>query len=146
MLRRTIVIWLLGLSILWLAPAVPANAQALWTWTNQYGSILSVTNYNSNTGALTGTYTNNASGSCGMGKPTAMTGWLAQGSGTAISFTVNWLGCGSTTVWTGQLAPNGNFQGIWFLSLAAPVAWNGVSAGADAFVLQSGNKNELLKH
>ncbi|WP_276575468.1 avidin/streptavidin family protein [Bradyrhizobium monzae] len=32
-----------------------------------------------------------------------MTGWLAQASsGTAISFTINLGGCGSTNVWTGQ--------------------------------------------
>ncbi len=138
---------LLGLTagLLWLASAMPANAQ--WTWTNQYGSTLAVTAYNSATGAISGTYTNNAAGSCDVGNPQGMTGWLASGAnGSAISVTVNWLGCNSTTVWTGQLNSNGGFQGLWFLSLAAPVVWNGVSAGADTFTLQSGDKAKLLKH
>jgi len=75
-----------------------------WTWTNQYGSKLAITNFAQNSGAITGTYTNNAANSCDEGKPLPVTGWLAYGnSGTAISFSVNFLGCGSTTVWTGQL-------------------------------------------
>lgn len=132
--------------VLWLSAAVPASAQAIWTWTNQYGSILTVTQYNANTGQLTGTYTNNAAGSCDVGKPQAMTGWLANGSnGTAISFAVNWLGCSSTAIWTGQLNNNSGFQGMWLLSLAAPVVWNGVSAGADTFTFQSGDKTKLKK-
>jgi hypothetical protein len=139
---------LLGLiaGFLWLASAMPAHAQAIWTWTNQYGSVLAVNNYNSSTGALTGTFTNNAPGSCGVGKAQGMTGWLAQGSGTAISFSVNFLGCSSTTVWTGQLNSNSGFQGLWYLSLAAPMAWNGISAGADTFVFRSGNKDQLIHH
>ncbi len=131
---------------LWLTVAVPAQAQAIWTWTNQYGSTLVVTSVNNNTGQLSGTYTNNAPGSCDVGKPQAMTGWIAWGNtGTAISFTVNWQGCNSTTVWTGQLNNQSGFQGMWLLSLAAPVVWNGVSAGADTFVFQSGDKSKLMK-
>jgi hypothetical protein len=113
------------------APAANAPVAAIWTWTNQYGSTLAVTNFNASTGQISGTYTNQAAGSCDVGKPQGMTGWLAQGSATAISFTVNWLGCGSTTVWTGQINKASGFQGLWLLSVAAPVAWNGISAGAD---------------
>ncbi|HUC63556.1 MAG TPA: avidin/streptavidin family protein [Alphaproteobacteria bacterium] len=137
----------LAVSLLLLASALPARAQAIWTWTNQYGSVLAVNSVNNNTGAITGTYTNNAPGSCGVGRAQGMTGWLAWGSnGTAISFSVNFLGCASTTVWTGQLQSNSNFQGLWYLSLGAPVVWNGVSAGADQFTFKSGNAEALFKH
>jgi hypothetical protein len=136
------------LSLVALSFAAPAMAQTpVWTWTNQYGSVLAVLQYNQNTGQITGTYTNNATGSCDMGQPQAMSGWLAQGSnGTAISFSVNFAGCSSTTVWTGQLNQASGFQGMWLLSLAAPVAWNGVNAGADTFTFQTGDKGNLKKH
>jgi len=131
---------------LWLALSTPASAQVNWTWTNQYGSTLSITAFDPNTGAISGTYTNQAANSCDDGKPQATTGWLAQGNaGTAISFSVNFLGCGSTTVWTGQLNNSSGFQGLWLLSLAEPVAWNGISAGADTFTFVSGDKASLMK-
>ncbi|WP_245318280.1 avidin/streptavidin family protein [Bradyrhizobium sp. DOA1] len=134
----------MGAACLGLLLAAPAKAQAIWTWTNQYGSTLAVDNYNPNTGAISGTYTNNASNSCDEGTPQALTGWLAQtSSGAAISFSVNFVGCGSTTVWTGQLNAASGFQGLWLLSLAEPVAWNGISAGADTFTFASGDKAKL---
>jgi len=125
----------------------PLHAQSVnWTWTNQYGSTLAITSFNQNTGAITGTYTNNAANSCDEGKPQGVAGWLAYGNtGTAISFSVNFLGCGSTTVWTGQLNNATGFQGLWYLSLAEAVAWNGISAGADTFTFSSGNKDQLTK-
>jgi hypothetical protein len=125
----------------------PAAAQQVnWNWTTQYGSKLSVTSYNSNNGQISGTYTNQASGSCDMGKPQLMTGWyVPANNGSAISFTVNFLGCSSSTVWTGQLNSDTSFQGIWLLSLAAPVAWNGVNAGADTFTWSAGDKSELMR-
>ncbi|MGY3549769.1 hypothetical protein ACVWZ4_005129 [Bradyrhizobium sp. USDA 4472] len=125
----------------------PAHAQAVnWTWTNQYGSILAITGFDQNTGAIRGTYTNNATSSCDEGKPQGVTGWLAYGNtGTAISFSVNFLGCGSTTVWTGQLNNSSGFQGLWYLSLGEAVAWNGISAGADTFTFSSGDKALLTK-
>ncbi|MGY3582531.1 hypothetical protein ACVIGB_008404 [Bradyrhizobium sp. USDA 4341] len=77
--------------------------------------------------------------------PQAATGWLAQTSqGAAISFTVNFVGCGSTTVWTGQLNSASGFQGLWLLSLAEPVVWNGISAGADTFTFKTGDRTKLL--
>jgi|SRR5579872_1871560 len=146
-MRRTITFVSVIVSSLWLIAAMPAQAQTILTWTNQYQSVLAVNQYNQATGALIGTYTNNAPNSCDMGQPQAMTGWLATGStGLAITFTVNFLGCNSAAVWTGQLAGNGNFQGLWLLSLAAPVVWNGVSAGADSFTLQSGDIAKLARH
>nr|WP_233286064.1 avidin/streptavidin family protein [Bradyrhizobium brasilense] len=123
----------------------PAKAQTIWTWTNQYGSTLSVDSFDQNTGAISGTYTNNAGNSCDEGLPQAATGWLAQtNQGTAISFTVNFVGCGSTTVWTGQLNSESDFQGLWLLSLAEPVVWNGTSAGADTFTFKTGDRAKLL--
>jgi avidin family protein len=124
---------------------LPAQAQsAIWTWTNQYGSTLAVTSFNQSSGAITGTYTNNAANSCDEGKPQAMSGWLVYGNtGTAISFSVNFVGCGSTTVWTGQLNNASGFQGLWYLSLAEAVAWNGISAGADIFTFNGGDKAKL---
>lgn len=139
---------LLGLmaGLLWLGAAIPAKAQP-WTWTNQYGSVLAVTQFNSSTGAISGTYTNNAPGSCDVGKPQGVTGWLILGAkGNAISFTVDWLDCDSTTVWTGQLKSNADFQALWLLSLAGPVVWNGISAGADNFTFTTGDKAELHAH
>ncbi|WP_426443143.1 avidin/streptavidin family protein [Bradyrhizobium genosp. P] len=106
---------------------------------------MAVNSYDQSTGAISGTYTNNATNSCDEGAPQAMTGWLAQAnSGTAISFTVNFGGCGSTTVWTGQLNAASGFQGLWLLSLAVPVVWNGISAGADTFTFGSGDKSKLI--
>ncbi len=146
MSRRTNVLLGLMAGLLWLSAAMPAEAQP-WTWKNQYGSVLTVTQYNSNTGAISGTYTNNAPGSCDVGQPQGMTGWLLlNGNGNAISFAVNWLGCNSTTVWTGQLDNNADFQALWLLSLAAPVAWNGISAGADNFTFATGDKAKLHTH
>jgi Avidin family len=138
---------LLGLmaGLLWLSAAMPAKAQP-YTWTNQYGSVLTVTQIDSN-GEMTGTYTNNAAGSCDVGQPQGMTGWyVSGGNGYAISFAVNWQGCNSTTVWTGQVRNDGGFQALWLLSLAAPVAWNGISAGADNFTMTSGDVAKLHAH
>ncbi|KIZ38333.1 avidin [Rhodopseudomonas palustris] len=136
---------ILASACIWLTLSVAAQAQAIWTWTNQYGSTLAVTSFNQNTGAIAGTYTNNAANSCDSGTAQPMTGWLALGStGTAISFSVNFAGCSSTTVWTGQLKNDAGFQGLWLLSLAEPVAWNGISAGADTFTYGSGDKTKLM--
>lgn len=135
-------------SCLWLALSAPAGAQTpIWTWTNQYGSVLAVNTYNSNTGAISGTYTNKAANSCDAGTPQAMTGWLLLGaSGNAISFSVNFLGCNSTTIWTGQLNDSAGFQSLWLLSLAEPVAWNGIAAGTDAFSFGNGDKAKLMEN
>ncbi|ABD87200.1 avidin/streptavidin family protein [Rhodopseudomonas palustris] len=136
---------LIAFASCWLTLSAAAQAQVSWTWTNQYGSVLAITTYNQSNGAITGTYTNKAAGSCDDGKPQAAAGWLAAGNtGSAISFSVNFAGCSSTTVWTGQLNSNAGFQGLWLLSLAEPVAWNGISAGADTFTFSSGDKAKLF--
>jgi hypothetical protein len=127
--------------------AGPLAAQApLWTWTNQYGSVLTVTQFNSGNGQINGTYTNNAAGSCDIGQPQPMNGYLAQGNtGTAITFAVNFQGCDSTAVWTGPLNNNSGFQALWLLTLAGPVKWNSIAAGADTFTFQSGDAKKLRK-
>ena len=87
---RRIFAGLIGSTWLLLMLSAPASAQAIFTWTNEYGSTLTVTSFNQTTGAISGSYTNNASSSCDEGAAQAMTGWLVQGStGTAISFSVN---------------------------------------------------------
>nr|WP_245508810.1 avidin/streptavidin family protein [Bradyrhizobium zhanjiangense] len=54
--------------------------------------------------------------------PQAVTDWLPQtNQGAAISFTVNFAGCGSTTVWRGRSIARSRFQGPWLPSLAEPV-------------------------
>jgi hypothetical protein len=146
MSRGTNLLLALMAGLLWLSAAMPAKAQP-WTWKNQYGSVLTVTQYDSNTGAISGTYTNNASGSCDVGQPQGMTGWLELAStGNAISFAVNWLGCNSTTVWTGPLNSNADFQALWLLSGAAPPAWNSINAGSDTFTFANGDKAKLHAH
>ncbi|WP_283809535.1 avidin/streptavidin family protein [Bradyrhizobium brasilense] len=72
-----------------------------------------------------------------------LAGWLKPVR-RAISFTVNFVGCGSTTVWTGQLNSASGFRGLWLLSLAEPVVWNGISAGADTFTFKTGDRAKLL--
>jgi len=147
MSNRATQLLFIALGLLVFIGTAPAHAQQpIWTWTNQYGSTLSVTSYNGTTGAISGTYTNNAQGSCNVGKPQPTTGWFQIGpNGNAISFAVNWQGCASMTVWTGQVLPSGNFQSLWYLSLAAPPAWNGINAGTDTFTLTSGDKAKLMK-
>lgn len=36
--------------------AAPARAQPIWTWSNQYGSVLAVNSHDQSTGAISGTY------------------------------------------------------------------------------------------
>jgi hypothetical protein len=68
-----------------------------------------------------------------------MTCWYYGGStGGAITFSVAWNGCNSVTSWSGQFNTNtGNFQALWYLTLAAAPAWNGINAGSDTFVPQA---------
>jgi hypothetical protein len=144
---RMTFVGLLVSSIAWLLMAVgAADAQApIWTWTNQYGSTLAITNFNTTTGAITGTYTNQATNSCDSGVPQPAVGWLVAGTaGTAISFTVNFAACNSTTVWTGQLNAAFGFQTLWLLSLAEAVTWNGISAGSDTFTFTNGDQAKLM--
>lgn len=120
------------------------RAQPIWTWNNQYGSLLAVNGYDQSTGAISGTYRNKATNRCDEAAPQAMTGWPAQtNSRTAISFTVKFGGSGSTNVRTGQLNAASGFQGLW-LSLAEPVVWNGIGAGAGTFTYGSDDKSKLI--
>ena len=126
--------WLLG------AASAPAQAQARFTagtsWVNELGSVLTI-NSIAPSGLMTGSYVT-ATG-CSAGTPQPMTGWYYGGStGGAITFSVSWNGCNSVTSWSGQFNTNtGNFQALWYLTLAAAPAWNGINAGSDTFVPQA---------
>jgi hypothetical protein len=127
-----------------LAGAVAPAGAAVWTWTNEHQSILSVDSVTAD-GLLTGTFTNKAPKSCDINSPQPMTGWIGYGStGIAISFTVIFKGCDSITTWSGQVDPQtGNFTALWLLSLEMPIAWNGITANTDTFTLTSGAKPAL---
>ncbi|SCB55557.1 Avidin family protein [Bradyrhizobium shewense] len=96
------------------------KAQLSGAWTNQSGSTLSSNNFDQNIGAICGTYYEQCkqllrSGCASSGNLLAS----SDQSRLAIRFTVNFAGCGPTTVWTLNSATG--FQGLWLLSLAEPV-------------------------
>lgn len=59
----------MALAGLGLLLAAPARAQSIWTWNNQYGSVLAVNSYDPSRVEISGTYTNNATNSCDEGAP-----------------------------------------------------------------------------
>lgn len=115
----------------------PAQAQTKLTsgtsYRNELGSVLTIDSIASN-GLMSGTYVT-ATG-CSAGTPQPMTGWYYAGNtGGAITFSVNWQGCNSVTSWSGQFNyQTGQFQTLWYLTLASAPAWNGINAGTDIFV------------
>lgn len=124
------------------AALTTAQAQSPLTagasWVNELGSVLTITSVAAN-GLMTGTYTTATGCDAHIAQP--MTGWYygnSSGSGGAISFSVFWAGCNSVTSWSGQYdTSNGHFKALWYLTLAAMPAWNGIYAGADSFVPQN---------
>jgi hypothetical protein len=122
------------------AALLPAQAQTKFTagtsWVNELGSVLTINSIAGN-GLMTGTYVT-ATG-CGSGQQQPMTGWYYGGNtGGAITFSAYWTGCNSVTSWSGQYnINNGNFQALWYLTLASAPAWNGINAGRDTFVPQN---------
>jgi hypothetical protein len=127
------------------AALMPAQAQTRLasgtSWVNELGSVLTINNVAAN-GLMTGTYTTNVG--CGAGTPQPMTGWYYPGSnGGAIAFSVYWNGCNSVTSWSGQYNyANSQFQTLWYLTLAAAPAWNGINAGTDTFVPQTATQKK----
>lgn len=119
------------------ASLAAAQAQTKLTagssWVNELGSVLTI-NSIAPSGLMTGTYTSNVG--CGAGTAQPMTGWYYPGNtGGAITFSVYWNGCNSVTSWSGQYNyQNQQFQTLWYLTLAAQPAWNGINAGTDTFV------------
>jgi len=114
-------------------------------WKNQLGSIMVVKQFNGVSGQMSGTYTTKVG--CSAGTPQPMTGWIYGAKpGTAIAFSVSWVGCDSLTSWTGQF-DNGtlNFKAQWYLARAAPQAWNGINAGSDSFTLVTTDKMTKMK-
>jgi Avidin family len=105
------------------------------SWRNEFGSTLTVTSYNSNTGQIVGTYTTAvASPGCqAVGVPQAMVGWFNAASN-AMTFSVNWLpaGCNSVTSWSGQLSQaNGQITTIW--TLTGATGWANMNLGTNTF-------------
>lgn len=133
--KRTLTRWM-ALAGLALLMAAPARAQPIWTWNNQYGSVLAVNSYDQSTGAISGTYRNNATNSCDEGVPQPMTGWLAQtNSGTAISFTVNFGGCAQRPCGRDSSMPHRIFKG--FGSSRSPSPWYGMGSAPALTLLRS---------
>lgn len=142
MLTRLTVI---AMTAAWLIGAGLAPAQAKFTagssWVNELGSVLTINTIAPN-GLMTGIYITNVG--CGSGTAQPMTGWYYSGNtGGAITFSVYWSGCNSVTSWSGQYnINNGNFQALWYLTLASAPAWNGINAGSDTFVPQGAAKKK----
>ena len=106
------------------------------SWTNELGSVLTITNVSSN-GQLSGTYVTNVG--CDAGKPQPLTGWYYDGGngGGAVTFSVIWQGCSSVASWLGQYDDNTQkFQTLWHLTIAKPPSWDGIYAGTDLFTLK----------
>lgn len=111
--------------------ASPVNAQTCQfpsgrIWKNELGSLMTV-NVNSS-GTLSGTYTTAVG--CGAGKARALIGYC---NGYAVTFSVNWQECASTTAWSGTYS-NQTLTTLWQLVLAQQPAWNSIIAGTDTFV------------
>jgi hypothetical protein len=96
------------------------------TWVNELGSTMSA-NIDS-TGAITGTYTTAVG--CGVGEKRAITGFC---NGHAVTFSVNWGKCASTTAWSGTY-DGGQLQTLWQLVLAKKPEWDSIVSGADTFL------------
>lgn len=95
------------------------------TWVNELGSTMTA-NIDSS-GAITGTYTTAVG--CGAGKERTITGSC---NGHAVTFSVNWEECASTTAWSGTYN-GGQLQTLWQLVLAKKPEWDSIVSGADTF-------------
>jgi hypothetical protein len=95
------------------------------TWKNELKSEMTVKVDPS--GALSGTY-KTAEG-CGSGIPRPLTGFC---NGYAVTFSVNWQECMSTTAWSGTYS-SGKLTTLWQLVLAKQPAWDSIMAGTDTF-------------
>lgn len=117
---------------------VPVFAQepltALSTWENTRGSILTIEAIDSATGALTGSYVNNAAGYGCQGTEYPATGWVYDDE---ISFSVRWANasadCKSITAWAGYYA-NGRILTDWNLVAIDPATGQpDITQGSDTF-------------
>jgi hypothetical protein len=114
------------------------------TWTNQLGSVMTITAVNTHTGEIAGSY---RSGSGTSGDQYPLVGWfnsLPQESGKdhvqVVSFTVRWGTIGSVTTWNGSLR-DVNGTGVPTLTcqwiLVRPntdFPWEHMLCGQDTFI------------
>ena len=113
--------------------ATPSKFASGTNWVNEDGSVLAITTVTPS-GLINGTFTTQLG--CGAGKPQPVTGWFyTAANGGAVSFSVYWNGCNSVTSYSGQFNnTTGQFQALWYLTMASVPIWNGIVAGADIFV------------
>lgn len=97
-------------------------------WKNELGSKMTVQIDSS--GSISGTYTTAVG--CGAMKPRQLKGFC---NGHAVTFSVNWEECASTTSWSGTYE-NGVLKTLWQLVLAKKPAWDSIAAGSDIFKMK----------
>lgn len=95
------------------------------TWTNELDSRVELTV--DGAGKISGTYTSAVG--CNAGVPQPVTGFC---NGHAVTFSVNWGHCNSTTTWSGTYRHRA-IKTIWQLVLAGKPTWHSVLTGSDAF-------------
>jgi len=111
------------------AYAAPCELPAGVTWKNQLGSAALIKV--DAAGNLSGTYTSAVG--CGAGKPRPLVG---NCNGYAVTFSVNWEECVSTTAWSGTVDKSGaqpKLTTLWHLVLAKKPAWDSIVSGTDTF-------------
>lgn len=112
------------------APAcqIPAGTSV---WRNELGSTMTITVNPS--GGVTGSYQTGVGCSVGVKQPL-----VGSCNGYGITFSVNFIGCNSTTAWAGTISKSPSIiRTLWHLAMGTPPAWNSIVAGADCFVPNS---------
>lgn len=116
----------------------------LSAWNNQSGSTLYIESIDPNSGLLTGTYINKASGYGCQNHPYPVTGWVY---GTAITFTTNWKSsgesCNSITSWTG-FYDKGKITTLWQLVINGSTSTSQILQGEDVFTRDAMEENKSL--
>src|SRR6266404_1579193 len=107
---------------------IPAGTSV---WKNELGSTMTMTVNAS--GAVSGYYQTGVG--CGVGVRQPLVGAC---NGYGITFSVNFVGCSSTTAWAGTISPSPTIiRTLWHLAMGTPPAWNSIVAGADCFIPSS---------
>lgn len=108
----------------------PVKAQPIWTCTNQYGP----------TGPISGTYAHGKTDGCALIRLSNPAGYCLRFVAAAACIVPD----GARRLFgRGSSIARRAFRAYWLLSLAEPVAWNGISAGADTFTFKAGDKAKL---
>ena len=140
MLRAAILALGLGIIATGPAAAAPSCSVPAGIWVNQMGSVMTISSYNTATGAISGTY-KTSSGATGW---YPLVGWVNGAASipekdnvVVMSFTVRWGSIGSITSWTGTCRVTSGTTVLTTLwDLAEPVSnytWDHVLAGSDVF-------------